>query len=312
VLRDVIGAHDQRGDRRRARCAPHASRFTVTIGRCLRPRWKLTSNVSFAPGLPRANVQGAAHGEPRGQNFRGSNRGRRLAGNSPRYTSFGVLPPSQVCAETVVPINGWGYHHHARYAAESGGLSPAKNPEARLRFSHSTNPGDLFAGDGRGAGSGDRKIQREANWRKQSVSRVSRHFGQRRDHPRRPWSQRLVRHCLAASAQYRCRSPQAPTSPDGFPDRRTPSQERSSGLLGAAAMPTWRSADQYATLPNELTLRKVRVCVLQTRFRTRAPVRQNVAITNREEVEAVRKNACSASSQQRVANKIRSDGEKQH
>lgn len=51
------------------RCEPvsrYAARLTFTTGKCLRSAWKLTSNVSFAPGLPRTNAQGLAHGEPRG------------------------------------------------------------------------------------------------------------------------------------------------------------------------------------------------------------------------------------------------------
>ena len=67
------------------------------MGRCFRLRWKLIAKVSLAAGLPRTSAQGFAHGEPRGHLDRGSNRGRRFAGNVLQYTSFGVLPPSQVC-----------------------------------------------------------------------------------------------------------------------------------------------------------------------------------------------------------------------
>ena len=36
------------------------------MDRCFRPRWKVTSSVNLAPGLPRTSAQGLAHGEPRG------------------------------------------------------------------------------------------------------------------------------------------------------------------------------------------------------------------------------------------------------
>ncbi|MBU4398645.1 MAG: autotransporter-associated beta strand repeat-containing protein, partial [Planctomycetes bacterium] len=82
------GAHRHRGHRSVGpRPAPAEPRGAVMlrrqygrqIGRCFRPAWKLTSNVNFAPGLPRANAHGLAHGEPRGQRERGSKRGLRLA-----------------------------------------------------------------------------------------------------------------------------------------------------------------------------------------------------------------------------------------
>jgi hypothetical protein len=95
------------------------------MGRCLRPCWKLTSNVSFASGLPRTKAQGLAHGEPRGH-FRGSNRGRRLAGNRPKYISFGVLPPSQVCGR-----NPW-YHSTV---ARSSFMNASRRKDKRGRES---------------------------------------------------------------------------------------------------------------------------------------------------------------------------------
>ena len=138
-------------------------------------------------------------------------------------------------ARTQGSRGGWRHHHHARYAAEPSSLSPAKNAEARLRFSHRSSPGDFFALHRNGAGSGDRQIQREADRRKQFVPRTSRCVGRRRHHPRGPLFQRLVRHCLAMPARHRRRFSQAPTSPDGFPHGQAIGQRRSLGFLGAAA-----------------------------------------------------------------------------
>jgi hypothetical protein len=55
------------------------------------------SRLNLTPEVPRISAQGCEQGEPRGQRGRGSNRGRRLAGNVPKYRSLGVLPPSHVC-----------------------------------------------------------------------------------------------------------------------------------------------------------------------------------------------------------------------
>jgi len=39
-------------------CVTQAARLSVTIGKHLRPAWKLTSRISCAPGLPRTSAQG--------------------------------------------------------------------------------------------------------------------------------------------------------------------------------------------------------------------------------------------------------------
>jgi len=52
--------------------AAHAARLSFTMGKCFLALWKLTSSVSFAPGLPRTSAQGFAQGDPRGQRERGS------------------------------------------------------------------------------------------------------------------------------------------------------------------------------------------------------------------------------------------------
>ena len=57
----------------------HAAR-SVTMGKCLRPAWNVTSISTRAPGLPRTSAHGFAQGEPRGHRDRGSKRGLRLAG----------------------------------------------------------------------------------------------------------------------------------------------------------------------------------------------------------------------------------------
>ena len=88
------------------------------MGRCLRPRWKLTSNVSFAPGLPRTNAQGLAQGEPRGHLDRGSNRGRRLAGNvvEVHFVRRLAAKPS-VRPRLVVPFDRCGEFLQERFAS---------------------------------------------------------------------------------------------------------------------------------------------------------------------------------------------------
>ena len=58
----------------------YAARRMRTIGKCLRPLWNSTSSSISAPGLPLTKAHGLAQGEPRGQRFRGSKRGARLAG----------------------------------------------------------------------------------------------------------------------------------------------------------------------------------------------------------------------------------------
>ena len=68
-------------------------------------------------------------------------------------------------------------HHHARHAGESGGLSAAETQTARLRLSDRPHPGDLFALGGHGVGSGDRKVPRQADRRKQFVSPALRCVG---------------------------------------------------------------------------------------------------------------------------------------
>jgi hypothetical protein len=71
----------------------HATRRSVTTGRCFRPPSNATTNWSLAPGRPLMSVCGEAHGEARGQFSLGSHRGVRLAGCRPKYRSSGVAPP---------------------------------------------------------------------------------------------------------------------------------------------------------------------------------------------------------------------------
>ena len=58
----------------------YAARFSVTIGKWRRPRWKLMFICNATPGCPFAKVTGLAQGEPRGQWARGSKRGWRFNG----------------------------------------------------------------------------------------------------------------------------------------------------------------------------------------------------------------------------------------
>ena len=62
----------------------YAARLRLTIGRCRRPAWNSTHTLKRSPGCPATSVRGLAHGDPRGQRFRGSTRGHRLAGRNTR------------------------------------------------------------------------------------------------------------------------------------------------------------------------------------------------------------------------------------
>ena len=80
---------------------------------------------------------------------------------------------------------------------------------------------------------------------------------------------RLVRYCPAATTRHRHRSPQAPTPANGFSYRHAIGQGRSSGGL-VPSTATGVDVDQAIryTLPEELTLRELRVHVEQTGMRT--------------------------------------------
>ena len=153
--------------------------------------WRLAARLEAVFGRHRGLLHGA----------------RRSAGRSPsrigarhRQAGRGRIAGDLALARAKGSRGGRVHHHHARHAGESGGLSAAENAEARLRLSHRPNPGDLFALGGHGVGGGDRKIQGQADRRKQLVSRALRCVGRRRHYPGGPLFQRLVRHCLAAGS----------------------------------------------------------------------------------------------------------------
>ena len=98
-------------------------------------------------------------------------------------------------------------------------------------------------------------------------------IGRRRRGPGGPLFQRLERHCLAAAARHRRGDPQASTSPHGLSHGQASGQRRPLGSSGPDRNDRrWMSAEQYATLPDELTLREVRIRVAQKGFRTRSLV----------------------------------------
>ena len=130
---------------------------------------------------------------------------RRSAGGSParigardRQAGRGRIAGDLALAWAKGSRRGRLHDHDARHAGESSGLSAAENAEARLRLSYRPNPGDLFALGGHGVGGGDRKIQGQADRRKQPVSQALRCVGRRRHYPCGPLFQRLERYCLAA------------------------------------------------------------------------------------------------------------------
>jgi len=162
-------------------------------------------------------------------------RSRSRIGARHRPAGRGGIARHLALARTQGSRGGRIHHHHARYAGESSGVSTAQNSEARLRLSDRSNPGDLVALGRHGAGGGDRKIQGEAERRKQFVSRTLRCAGRRRRHPCRPLFQRLVRHCLATPARHRRRSPQASSSSDRLSHGRAVGQRRPLGFLDQTA-----------------------------------------------------------------------------
>lgn len=89
-----------------------------------RSAWNVRASSTCAPGWTFTS----AHGEPRGQRSRGSQRGKRLACRRLKYFSCGMTPPTPVC--------GWCSLYHAqirstsrwtllRYSATNG--SPASS-----------------------------------------------------------------------------------------------------------------------------------------------------------------------------------------
>ena len=166
------------------------------------------------------------------------------------------------------------HHHHARHRRRirrpihSRKLkSPAVVfPIARILVIFSLSVGTVL-------GSVDRKIQGQTDRRKQLVSRTSRYVDGRRHHPCGPLFQRLVRYCS-------CRSSVASTSWFASTNFAIRISARAGDWAETITWfvwrrpqrPTWMSAEQYADLPEELTLREVRVRVLQKGFRTRSLV----------------------------------------
>ena len=82
LLREVLWCSMGRDRCELRGCAASCDANQAYKRQCFRQLRKVTFKLNCAPGFPVLKLK-AAHGEPRGHFARGSNRGRRLAGNVP-------------------------------------------------------------------------------------------------------------------------------------------------------------------------------------------------------------------------------------
>ena len=131
----------------------------------------------------------------------------------------------------------------------------------RLRLSHRPDRGRVLAGRGHGPRSGDRQVSRQADRREQPVSHAARRAAEGdvvlADRYFSGWFDMALLEQRGVDIVVRKHQ----LRPTDFRTGRRLGPGRPSGRWRKPQRPAWMSQEQYDSLPDELTLREVRVLV---------------------------------------------------